>query len=124
MIHNADGDSDLLKVRTGSGVYRTKTTALVGGGKDLLVLLCHHAPKMAATYSSDHSYRQRAGHVHFVHEESQRTAQAGLGGLIAEISPLHSAVTRCNTTSRLYIVGKVAALNKFADVPYLFLSID
>ena len=74
---------------------------------------------MAATHSSDHSQGQRAGQVHLAHEESQRTAQAGLGGLIAEISPLHSAVTRCNTISRLYIDGKVAALNKFADVPYL-----
>ena len=41
--NNVDGDADLLIVKTAVDSARSKTTVLVGGDTDLLILLLFHA---------------------------------------------------------------------------------
>ena len=43
ITHHANGDADLLIVKTAVESARTSTTVLVGDNTDLLVLLCYHA---------------------------------------------------------------------------------
>ena len=43
VTHHANGDADLLIVKTAVESARTSTTVLVGDDTDLLVLLCYHA---------------------------------------------------------------------------------
>ena len=43
IAHHANGDADLLIVKTAVESPRTSTTVLVGDDTDLLVLLCYHA---------------------------------------------------------------------------------
>ena len=45
MTHHANGDADLLIVKTAVESARTNTTVLVGDDTDLLVLLCYQASK-------------------------------------------------------------------------------
>ena len=45
IAYHANGDADLLMVKTAVESARTSTTVLDGDDRDLLVLMCYHATK-------------------------------------------------------------------------------
>ena len=111
-IHQAPGGADLLIVQTTVESSITTTTVLVGDDTDLLVLLCYHA-------SMDY-------HDVFFRPEARKNTKAprvwNVKAVKEQLGPelcthilfLH-AVLGCDTTSRLYGIGKGASLKKFSS---------
>ena len=113
ITHHANGDANLLIVKTAVESARTSTTVLVGDDTDLLVLLCYHAsvdgydlyfrpePKANARGA-------RVWHMKKVKEQ--------LGKEVCRNLLYHHAITGCDTTSRLYGVARATVLKKFENV--------
>ena len=107
-IH-AEGDGDLLIVQTAIQSSRSIATVLVGDDTNLLVLLCHHA-------------EMNANEVFFKHEPKQRSktrktwnikrTKTSLGANVCENILFAHAILGCDTTSRIYDIGKGVALTK------------
>ena len=113
VTHHANGDADLLIVQTAVESARTKTTILVGDDTDLLVLLCYHASEDGCDLyfrpePKGNARGARAWHMKRVKEQ--------LGKEVCRNLLFLHAVTGCDTTSRLYGVGKATALKKFENV--------
>ena len=115
ITHHADGDADLLIVRTAVESAQTKTTVLVGDDTDLLVLLCYHARQDGCDlfFRPEPKANARGTRVWLM-----KKVQEQLGKEVCRSLLFLHAVTGCDTTSRLYGVGKAKELKKFFDVPY------
>ena len=116
-IKHADGDTDLMRALTGVQCAILGVTYVIGEDTDLLVLLCHHAqPEMhELVYRSDKSdAKSNKSHpwvINLLRDE--------LGELVADLLPLVHAVGGCDTTSRLYGIGKALPLKKvMADTSF------
>ena len=107
---HADGDADLLIVLTAVKSAETMNTVLVGDDTDLLVLLCYHG--------------NLASHELFFKPEPKKDAKKvrvwnikALKDILGPQTSKHllflHAVLGCDTTSRLYGVGKSVSLKKF-----------
>ena len=107
---NAKEDADVLIVQTALELVNTCDVVLIGEDTDLLVLLCYHA--------DIHSNR-----IYFKSESKQAVARnirvwditktnIVLGEEICRLLPALHAMTGCDTTSRLFGIGKGAALKK------------
>ena len=105
---NAKEDADVLIVQTALELANTCEVVLIGEDTDLLVLLCYHA--------DIHSSR-----IYFKSESKQAVARKirvwditktkiVLGEEICRLLPALHAMTGCDTTSRLFGIGKGAAL--------------
>ena len=113
ITHYANGDADLLIVKTAVESPRTSTTVLVGDDTDLLVLLCYHASEDGYDLyfrpePKANARGARAWHVKKVKEK--------LGKEVCRNLLFLHAITGCGTTSRLYGVGRATALKKFENV--------
>ena len=110
-IH-AEGDADLFICQTAvDSASRHTTTLIIGDDTDLLVLLCFHA-------------NPNSFNLYFRSEAKQTTTrklriwnikwlQKALGPEICYFLPFIHAITGCDTTtSRLFGVGKGAAMKK------------
>ena len=111
ITHHANGDADLLIVKTAVESARMSTTVLVGDDTDLLVLLCYHASEDELYFRPEPKANARGTRVWLVKKAKEQLGKEVCRNLIF----LH-AITGCNTTSRLYGVGKATALKKFEDV--------
>ena len=109
-IHNAVGDADFLITQTVIAVARTSTSAtiLVGDDTDLLILLCHHVPSdMTNVY-----FRPESRHM------SRRSPRCwnivalklALGPEVCNSILFAHAILACDSTSRLYGLGKGMAI--------------
>ena len=107
---NAKEDADVLIVHTALELANTCDVFLIGEDTDLLVLLCYHA--------DIHSNR-----IYFKSESKQAVARKirvwditktkiVLGEEICRLLPALHAMTGCDTTSRLFGIGKGAAIKK------------
>ena len=108
--HHASGDADLLIVLKAVQSATTTSTVLVGDDTDLIVLLCYHANMEA--------------HDLFFHPESKSNTKKNriwnikaikqmLGPDICNHILFIHALLGCDTTSRLYGIGKGASLKRF-----------
>ena len=109
-VHHAPGDADLLIVQKAVESAAIVNTVLVGDDTDLLILLCYHA-------SLD-------SHSIFFRPEPKKTTKNprvwDIQVVMEQLGPevcshilfLH-AVLGCDTTSRLYGIGKGTSLKKF-----------
>ena len=112
ITHHANGDADLLIVKTAVESARTSTTVLVGDDTDLLVLLCYHASEdgydlFFRPEPKANTRDARVWHMKKVKEQLSKE-------LCRSLLFLH-AITGCDTTSRLYGVGKATVLKKFEN---------
>lgn len=105
-VHNAQGDADLLIVQTAVATSQKVPTVVVGDDTDLIVLLCYHAkdadlyfmPEPKGASSSCRKYLD------------VRKARQVLGDSVTcNILFLH-AILGCDTTSRIFGIGKAVAL--------------
>ena len=105
---NAKEDADVLIVQTALELANTCDVVLIGEDTYLLVLLCYHA--------DIHSNR-----IYLKSESKQAVARKirvwditktkiVLGEEICRLLPALHAMTGCDTTSRLFGIGKGAAL--------------
>ena len=123
---NAKEDADVLIVQTALELANTCDVVLIEEDADLLVLLCYHA--------DIHSNR-----IYFKSESKQAVARQirvwditktkiVLGEEICRLLPALHAMTGCDTTSRLFGIGKGAALktlissNNFKKHASIFLT--
>ena len=101
-VKHCAGDADYDIVLTACTMAERRPVILVGDDTDLLVLLLHHLKP------TDHDiYLQTTNKILNIH-----TLQDHLGPTILSSLLFLHGVTGCDTTSRLYGIGKVMAMGK------------
>ena len=105
---NAPADADVMIAQKGIEHARKTVTYVIGEDTDLLVLLCHYAePGMNDLYLESSKEDGKCWHINAVAET--------LGESICHVLPAVHALCGCDTTSRLYGIGKGAALRKVRE---------
>lgn len=105
----AEGDADALIVAQALESSKTKVTVVLGDDTDLLVLLCHYACENNHDIFLQPSHRSSAKSAKWW---NIRHTRASLG-MICQTLPVIHAVSGCDTTSRLFGIGKRRVLRKF-----------
>ena len=107
----SSGDADVLIVQTAIRSAVTTPTVVIGEDTDLLILLLHHV-------------NQDCHRIFFASEQKLRSkgttklwdikhVKSKLGQEICDVILLIHALLGCDTTSRLYSIGKGVALQTF-----------
>ena len=109
----SNGDADVLIAGTAIEIARLKSTVVIGEDTDLLILLIHYSNKIEVHndlyFKSDQKAKLQAKiwEIKFITQK--------LGKLACNaILPIH-ALLGCDTTSRLFSLGKGAALLRFQN---------
>ena len=112
----AEGDADLLIVQTAVAKSNETKTVVFGEDTDLLVLLCHHARQNQNEifFTTDKQITLKA---HKIWDISK--TKTVLGEDLCYQLPFIHALTGCDTTSRLFGIGKPFALKKIKSDEYL-----
>ena len=105
LLH-AEGDVDVLIALTGVNAAKERVTAVVGNDTDLLILLLHHLPPEARDLYFETSTKSRAlstkyWHINFIKRSLEQVCHSIL---------VDHAFLGCDTTSRLFGIGKQAVL--------------
>ena len=120
-IHSQN-DADLLIVETAIRRAADQPVVVIGEDTDLLILLCHHVNQALNTviFRSDAKFMSRKQRVWDI----QRLQQA-LGGEVCQALPFMHAITGCDTTSRLFGVGKgILTLKKLQEARIFTEAVD
>ena len=107
----SSGDADILIVQTAIRSAVKRPTVVIGEDTDLLIVLLHHI-------------NQDCHRIFFISEQKSRSKgttkhldikhiKSKLGQEICDATLLIHALLGCDTTSRLYSIGKGVALQKF-----------
>jgi len=105
---NAPADADVMIAKKGIEHARETVVYVIGEDTDLLVLLCHYAERgMNDLYFKSSKEGGKCWHINSVAE--------ALGESICRVLPVVHALCGCDTTSRLYGIGKGAALRKVRE---------
>ncbi|CAH3149612.1 unnamed protein product, partial [Porites lobata] len=121
---HAESDADLLIVQTAVDSAANSATTVVGEDTDLLVLLCPHADVKSQPLFFKSEKKQTAKKNHKVWHINR--LKSVMGPELCLLLPFVHAVSGSDTTSRLYGVGKGAALRKlrsdsaFKEAAYVF----
>ncbi|CAH3022720.1 unnamed protein product, partial [Porites evermanni] len=121
---HAESDADLLIVQTAVDSAANSATTVVGEDTDLLVLLCLHADVKSQPLFFKSEKKQTAKKNHKVWHINR--LKSVMGPELCLLLPFVHAVSGSDTTSRLYGVGKGAALRKlrsdsaFKEAAYVF----
>lgn len=108
--HHASGDADLLIVLKAIQSATTTNTVLVGDDTDLIVLLCYHA----SMESHDLFFRpEPKRNTKNPRIWNIKATKQMLGPDICNHILFIHALLGCDTTSRLYGIGKGASLMRF-----------
>lgn len=99
----------MLIVQTALQSSKTVNTVLVGEDTDLLVLLLHHADKDGKELYFRPEPKENAKNVRLW---NIKTSKEKLGSCICSKLLFVHAITGCDTTSRLYGIGKTTSLSK------------
>ncbi|KAK6172757.1 hypothetical protein SNE40_016353 [Patella caerulea] len=111
---HADGDADLLIAQTAVNSAAKKATTVIGEDTDLLVLLCFHADP----HSHGLFLRSEGGkNTKSLRIWNINWLQITLGPEVCHLLPFVHAMTGCDTTSRLFGMGKGIALRKLNSDP-------
>ena len=108
--HHSQEDADLLIVSTAVSSANTKTTVLVGEDTDLVVLLCFYVDLEAHDLFM---YSQAKSTTKPNRMWNMKSLKRQLGQDVCENILFIHAILGCDTTSRLYGLGKGASLKKF-----------
>ena len=110
----AEGDADVLIVKTAVDSTVTHPTVLVGDDTDLLVLLCYHRK----ADPNDLYFRQKPrANSRESRVWNMLKVKAELGPAVCRNMFLH-AILGCDTTSRPYGIGKPESLKKYGESVY------
>ena len=109
---HSKGDADLLIALTGVKCAKIGATHVIGEDIDLLVLLCHHAEEdmNELTFRSDKAVKPDKNTK--IREWQINALQTSLGEKLCYLLPIIHAIGGCDTTSRLYGIGKGLPLKK------------
>ena len=109
--YHAEGDADVLIVKTAVESARDRNTVLVGDDTDLLVLLCFytHSDSLELYFKPEPKAKSR-GRVWNVKKIKEH-----LGDDVCRDLLFIHAILGCDTTSRVHGTGKAAALKKYAN---------
>ena len=106
--YHATGDADLLIVQKAVQSATTSKTVLVGEDTDLIVLLCYHANfDSHDIFFCSEKKKQKKLCVRSIRATKQKLGQ----DICSNILFIH-AILGCDTTSRLYGIGKEQVQNK------------
>ncbi|XP_069112197.1 uncharacterized protein [Argopecten irradians] len=113
-IHS-EGDADKLIALTGIERSSSNNVVVIGEDTDLLVLLLYHVD-----ISSEYN-------IYFKSDNARgktkiwdiKLTKRVLGQQLSTVLPVIHSFTGCDTTSRIYGVGKAAALKKISSNPHL-----
>ena len=116
-VQHAAADADVLIVQTTLAQATQQDTVLIGDDMDLLVLLCSKAnnPTFKVFFKSE----PRSGSRKPARCWDIVQTQQFLGNNVCEHLLFVHALSGCDTTSRLYGMGKPKALKKAASSEYL-----
>ena len=116
-VQHATGDADLLIVQTAINYTETNDTVIIGEDTDLLVLMCYHydTHKHNLFFVSGTSKCTRK----IVKRWDIKKTKVLLGDNICRMLPFLHSVTGCDTTSRMFGVGKGVALKKLINDGHL-----
>ena len=107
---HAEGDADVLSVKTAVESARERNTVLLGDDTDLLVLLCFYTRSDSFDLyfkpEPKANSRKRVWNMKKVKEQ--------LGDDVCHDLLFLRAILGCYTTSRVHGIGKAAALKKYA----------
>ena len=121
-VHHAAADAELLIVKTALECAMTSDTVVIGDDTDLLVLLCYHSDAHSA--NTVYLKPQRKGNSN--KEKGTwniKQTKEKLGNDICDnILALH-ALLGCDTTSRLFGMGKGTVIRKFESNTTFVLAI-
>ena len=108
--YHASGDADLLMVQKAVQSAATSTTVLVGEDTDLIALLCYHASLDSHDlfFSPEPKKNTKKLRIWNI-----RATKEKLGQNICNNILFIYAILGCDTTSRLYGIGKGTSLSKF-----------
>jgi hypothetical protein len=112
-IYHATGDADFLIVQTTLSSARTRDTVLIAEDADLLVMLLHYTePNMYEVF-----LKQEPKALSKKKNKSWciKQAQQSLGPEVCEHMLFIHAIMGCDTTSRLFGLGKSLALKKIKN---------
>ena len=109
IVRHASGDADRLLVMTAIEFSGASDVTVVGVDTDLLVLLCYFAEPNTKRlfFMSDKTQNNKLWDI--------KKLQQTLGYRISNILPIINSLTECDTTSRLFGIGKGPALKKLWD---------
>lgn len=110
-IYAAD-DADVLIAKTAVDSASRCATTVIGEDTDLLVLLCFHAdptafPIVFRSEGKSFTKQPRIWNINWL--------QNNLGQNVCDMLPFVHAITGCDTTSRLFGIGKGVALKKLKE---------
>ena len=113
-VLHAKGDADLRIVQTAIALSSTKSVFVVGSDTDLLVLLTHCCnTSLYDIYFGDNSKAELKCKIWDI-----KKTRNVIGNDVADLLPAIHALTGCDTTSRMFGVGKAAALKKLKVSEY------
>jgi len=124
-VKYAESDADGLIVQTALQYAETQTTYVIGEDTDILVLLCFHAQNESKVFFRSDT-RQSKVKPNRVWDITK--TQAKLTMSVCECLLFLHAFTGCDTTSRVYGIGKATALKllrhniEFQDVCKCFIT--
>ncbi|CAC5413385.1 unnamed protein product [Mytilus coruscus] len=107
--HHAESDADVLIVQTAVESAKSTTTVLIGEDTDLLVLLCYHMNSRNHNIIFQSEMKQST--KKFKVWDLKKTKKV-LGEEFCKVLPFDHAISGCDTTSRLFGIGKGKAVKK------------
>jgi hypothetical protein len=108
-VYHAVGDADVLIVQKAVEWAATTNTVLVGDDTDLLILLCYHANLR----SNDLFFCPEQKNAKKIRVWNIKAIKEQLGSELCENILFLHGILGCDTTSRLYGIGKGASLKRF-----------
>ena len=114
-VVHADGDADVLIVQTSVTCASVTSTTVIGEDTDLLVLLCFHTdltsfPTYLQSDKKQLTKKSRIWDIQYV--------KRSLGPEMCALLPFAHAIAGCDTTSRLFGIGKGVPLQKLKSDPH------
>jgi hypothetical protein len=109
-VRHAAGDADMLIVETAIEHAEQEITYVIGEDTDLLVLLCYHVQNSSQNVylrSDIRQNRQSLRKIWDIHK-----TQAVLTRSVCDLLPFLHALTGCDSTSRIFGIGKSSALKE------------
>ena len=106
-VIQAPGDADVIIVKTAVESANLYSTALIGEDTDLLILLLYHTTKQCKDlyfYSDSQSKDVKVYHINII--------KSVLGEELSAQLLFAHAFTGCDTTSRIFSIGKKAVFQK------------
>ena len=113
-VSHARGDADMLIVKTAIQSASTSSTVLVGDDTDLLILLCFHAP-LDTSHELYLKPEVKTGTHKLPRCWNIKQTKRVLGVRVCENILFGHALLGCDTTSRVFGIGKGVALKQLRN---------